>query len=142
MLHSFHRPDERLCADLPEHLFQGNVMKPINSLVLASVAIAVVYPVGASADDNKEHGSAQAAKQQPAGTADMADGEVRKVDKDNKKITLKHGEIKSLDMPPMTMVFRVGDPGMLDKLQAGDKVKFKATISDGAIVVTEIQQAR
>lgn len=118
-------------------------MKSINRRLLVSVAIAAVYPVGASADDRKEQGSAPAAKQaQPAGTADMAEGEVRKVDKDNKKITLKHGEIKSLDMPPMTMVFRVGDPGMLDGLQVGDRVKFKASISGGAMVVTEIQRAR
>ncbi|HSV50725.1 MAG TPA: copper-binding protein, partial [Burkholderiaceae bacterium] len=62
--------------------------------------------------------------------ADMTEAEVRKVDKDNKKITLKHGAIKNLDMPAMTMVFGVNDAAMLDKLQAGDKVQFKAT-NDG-----------
>src|SRR5690606_6023798 len=51
--------------------------------------------------------------------ADLADAEVRKVDKENRKITLKHGEIKSLDMPPMTMVFGVSDPAMLEKVKAG-----------------------
>lgn len=117
-------------------------MKSINELLLLSVAIAAVCPLGTGADDNKEQGGAHAAKQQPAGTADMADGEVRKVDKDNNKITLKHGEITSLDMPPMTMVFRVADPGILDGLRAGDKVKFKVARSEGAFVVTEIQQAR
>ena len=117
-------------------------MKSSNRLLLVSIAIAAAHSFGASADDNKEQGSAMAAKQQPSGTADMAEGEVRKVDKDNKKITLKHGEIKSIDMPPMTMVFKVADPGMLDGLQAGDRVKFKAVISAGAIVVTEIRPAR
>ena len=78
------------------------------------------------------------------GTAmgDMADGEIRKVDKDNKKITIKHGEIKSLDMPGMTMVFQVKDPAMLTAVKTGDKVRFKAEKSGGAIVVTEIQPAR
>ena len=54
--------------------------------------------------------------------AEMTDGEVRKVSKDTGKITLKHGEIKNLDMPPMTMVFQVKDPGLLDKVKPGDKV--------------------
>ncbi|MEO6293092.1 MAG: copper-binding protein [Burkholderiaceae bacterium] len=69
----------------------------------------------------------------------MADAEVRKVDIENKKITLKHGEIKNLDMPGMTMVFQVKDPAMLDKVKAGDKVKFSADKIGGAIVVTQIQ---
>jgi len=72
----------------------------------------------------------------------MADGEVRKVDKDNKKITLKHGEIKDLDMPAMTMVFQVADPSMLDKVKAGDKVQFRATKDGGKYTVTLIQPAK
>lgn len=74
--------------------------------------------------------------------ADMTDGEIRKVDKENKKITIKHGEIKNLDMPGMTMVFQVKDAAMLDKVKAGDKVKFVAEKSDGAIVVTDIQPSK
>ena len=74
--------------------------------------------------------------------AEMTDGEVRKVSKDTGKITLKHGEIKNLDMPPMTMVFQVKDTGLLDKVKAGDKVRFAAEKGpDGTIVVTDIQGA-
>lgn len=73
-----------------------------------------------------------------AQSADMADGEVRKVDKAQSKITLKHGEIKKLDMPPMTMVFRVKDAKLLDGLAAGDKVKFTAEQIDGNYVVTQV----
>ena len=84
-----------------------------------------------------------AKKEMPmAVTADMADGEIRKVDMDNKKITIKHGEIKNLDMPGMTMVFQVKDPAMLTTVKTGDKVRFKAEKSGGAIVVTEIQPAK
>ena len=74
--------------------------------------------------------------------ADMADGEVRKVDKENKKITLKHGVIKNLDMPGMTMVFGIKDAAMLDNLKVGEKVKFKAEQTGSAIVVTDIQIAK
>lgn len=72
----------------------------------------------------------------------MTDGEVRKVDVDNKKITVKHGEIKNLDMPPMTMVFGVGDPKLLEKLQPGDKIQFRAVNEGGKFVVTDIQPAK
>jgi Cu/Ag efflux protein CusF len=67
---------------------------------------------------------------------------VRKVDKDAAKITLKHGEIKSLEMPPMTMVFNVKDKAMLDQLKAGDKVRFKAVNEAGKYTVTDIRVAR
>ena len=74
--------------------------------------------------------------------AAMTDGEVRKVDKENKKVTLKHGEIKNLEMPGMTMVFQVKDPAMLDRVKAGDKVVFRAERANGAMVVTEMQPAK
>ena len=78
----------------------------------------------------------------PATASDMTEGEIRKVDKDTKKITIKHGEIKNLDMPGMTMLFQVKDPAMLDMVKAGDKVKFKAEKAATGIVVTEIQMAK
>lgn len=72
----------------------------------------------------------------------MTDGEVRKVDTANKKITLRHGEIRNLEMPPMTMVFQVADSSVLAKLKEGDKVKFMAEKQNGALVVTHIESAR
>jgi Cu(I)/Ag(I) efflux system periplasmic protein CusF len=75
-------------------------------------------------------------------TGDMTDAEVRKVDMDAAKITLKHGEIKSLDMPPMTMVFIVKDKAMLSTVKAGDKVRFRAINDAGKFTVTEIQPVR
>lgn len=69
----------------------------------------------------------------------LTDGEIRKVDKDAKKITIKHGEIKNLEMPAMTMVFQVKDAALLDKAKAGDKVKFSAEKLGGQYVVTSIE---
>jgi Cu(I)/Ag(I) efflux system periplasmic protein CusF len=71
----------------------------------------------------------------------MADGEVRKVDKDAKKITIKHGPLQSLDMPAMTMVFQVKDPAMLNQVKAGDKVKFQAEKVGGAFTITKLEPA-
>ncbi len=71
---------------------------------------------------------------------EMAEAEVRKVDKDSKKVTLKHGPIKNLDMPGMTMVFQVRDEKLFDKLAAGEKIKFTAEQLQGAFVVTGVEK--
>lgn len=71
----------------------------------------------------------------------MAEGEVRKVDKEAKKITIRHGPIQSLDMPAMTMVFQVKDPAMLEQVKAGDKVAFEAEKLGGAYTLTRIVPA-
>lgn len=72
----------------------------------------------------------------------VSEAEVRKVDKDAGKITLKHGEIKNLDMPPMSMVFQVQDKALLDKVKAGDKVNFTADKVNGAYTVLSIELSR
>lgn len=74
---------------------------------------------------------------------DMVAGEVRRVNKEQNKITLRHGEIKALDMAPMTMVFEVRDPKLLEAVKPGDKVRFRAIKEpNGAFVVTAIEPAR
>jgi Cu(I)/Ag(I) efflux system protein CusF len=75
-----------------------------------------------------------------AASAQSVDAEVRKVDKAQGKVTLKHGEIKKLDMPAMTMVFRVRDPKMLDGLNVGDKVRIDADKVDGQYTVTALSK--
>ncbi|MDP3171915.1 MAG: copper-binding protein [Polaromonas sp.] len=72
----------------------------------------------------------------------VSEAEVRKVDKDAGKITLKHGEIKNLDMPPMSMVFQVKDKALLDKVKTGDKVGFTADKVNGAYTVMSIEPAK
>lgn len=71
--------------------------------------------------------------------AQAAEGEVRKVDTAQNRITLKHGEIRNLDMPPMSMVFAVKDPAWLAKVKPGDKVRFTAEKIGGAYTVTAIE---
>jgi Cu(I)/Ag(I) efflux system periplasmic protein CusF len=72
----------------------------------------------------------------------MASAEIRKIDMENKKITLKHGEIKNLDMPAMTMVFAVKDAALLDKLVAGDKVVFTADKVGSTFTVMSIEKTK
>ena len=72
---------------------------------------------------------------------DTTEAEVRKLDKEAKKVTLKHGPLKNLDMPGMTMVFQVKDAAMLDKLAVGDKIKVNVEQQQGAFVVTAIEKS-
>jgi len=95
-----------------------------------------VFAQTATTDHSAHHGGTQSQ------AAALADGEIRKVDRDAKKITIKHGPIKSLDMPAMTMVFQVKDPAMLDQVKAGDKVKFDAEKLGGAFTVTKIEKGQ
>jgi Cu(I)/Ag(I) efflux system periplasmic protein CusF len=78
----------------------------------------------------------------PVQATELAEGEVRKVDKAAQKLTLRHGEIKNLDMPPMTMVFQVRDPSLLDRVRVGDKVRFAAEKSASGYLVIELQPAK
>ena len=72
----------------------------------------------------------------------LTEGEVRKVDKDAKKITIRHGPIQNLDMPAMTMVFQVKDPALLDQVKAGDMVKFRAEQVGDTLTLTRIEKGR
>ena len=73
--------------------------------------------------------------------AQWASGEIRRVDPDNLRLTIKHGEIKSLDMPPMTMVFHVRDRAVLGDFKAQDKIEFQAQAEGTRYIVTEIRKA-
>jgi Cu/Ag efflux protein CusF len=72
-------------------------------------------------------------------TASMAEGEVKKVAKDTGKITIKHGKLKNLGMPPMTMVFRVKDPAMIEQVKPGDKINFIADKVEGQFTVMKLE---
>jgi len=93
---------------------------------IAAIMLAALLAAPAAMADDKHHSDS------------LADGEIRKVDKDAKKITIKHGEIKSIDMPPMTMVFQVKDSALLDKVKAGDKIKFAADKVGGTYTVNQL----
>ena len=104
----------------------------LSALVLAAPGLAQAT----------NHAAPQSASQaaRPAGA--LVEGEVRKVDKDTGKITLRHGAIVNLDMPPMTMVFQVKDPTLLDTVKAGDKIRFAAGKAGGAYTVTRLESAK
>ena len=109
--------------------------------IVLSGLLAFSAPASAQApkatDEHASHHAADAKSSQA-----FSEGEVRRIDKEAKKITLKHGPLANLDMPPMTMVFQVKDATLLDKVKAGDKVKFVAEKVGGAYLVTHLEAAK
>ncbi len=123
-------------------------MKSVSRLMIATLgtlAVGLSMAVNAGTDKPSTYPAvAQAAPGAPgpsAGpkTSDMTPGEVQKVDKGAGQLTIKHGAIKSLDLPSSTILFNVRDPAILDSVQPGDKVKFKAMNEGGKVVVTEFE---
>ena len=113
----------------------------MNALVLAA-ALAAAFTFAPVLSQATSHGPAQAAAHAGQKASGPTDGEVRKVDKETKKITIRHGPIANLDMPAMTMVFQVSDPALLEQVKTGDKVKFSADKVGGSYVVTGIEAVK
>lgn len=79
---------------------------------------------------------------EPAAQGEMVDGQIRKVDMAQGKLTIRHAPMESLGMPAMTMVFRVQDPALLGRVKAGDNIRFQAERVNGAFTVTRLEPAR
>lgn len=102
-------------------------------LAAAALVLGALTPLAGFAQEAMDHGAMAADA--------LSDGEVRRIDKETGKITIKHGPIKNLDMPPMNMVFTAKDKALLDKVKVGDKIRFVAADEGGKMIVTEIQPA-
>ena len=112
-----------------------NTVKQI--LFTAAVTLGLVWPASSFA----QAATAQA-KPEASAPASLTDGEIKKIDLDNGKLTIKHGPIKHLDMPGMTMVFTAKNKSLLANLKPGDVVKFVVVPENGKLVVTDIQAAQ
>jgi Cu/Ag efflux protein CusF len=105
--------------------------------ILAALLLTFAAPLPSLA--NEAHHKVAAATEQAR--APLTEGEVRKIDLEAKKITIRHGPIKNLDMPAMTMVFQVKDPALLEQVKTGDKVRFEAEKIGGQFTVMRIEPA-
>ena len=106
-------------------------LKPF--VLIAALSGLAPWPASAATDTLQTASPAAAATT----TAAYTDGEIKKIDAEQGKVTLKHGAIDNLGMPGMTMVFRA-DAAVLARFKPGDAVKFKADRVDGAFKVTEL----
>jgi Cu(I)/Ag(I) efflux system protein CusF len=106
--------------------------------ILAAALAGALVPAAAPAADAPAMAEAKA----KAPSAPLTAGEVKKVDREAKKVTIQHGPIENLKMPPMTMVFRVKDPAMLEGLEPGAKIRFRAEEAEGGYLVTRLQKTK
>jgi Cu/Ag efflux protein CusF len=108
--------------------------------VLTALLLSALLAAPALAQTTPADAAAPAAN---ASALDLAEGEVRRLDLEAGKVTLRHGEIRHLDMPPMTMVFQARDRALLAPLQVGDKVRFRAEkAAGGGYLLTVLQVAK
>ena len=116
--------------------------RPIFNLVVAASLALCAMAVSAKSTSPADH-AAHHLTTNSAATPAVAwtQGEVRKVDTAEGKVTLRHGRIENLDMPGMTMVFQATDPKLLNGLKEGDKVRFLAGLANGALTVSTIERA-
>lgn len=103
-------------------------------IAFASLASLPAYAAG----DHAGHGMAQAS----AAEMQMVDGQVKKVDKTAGKVTLAHGPLTNLNMPAMTMVFRVSNVAWFDQMKTGDKIRFMADNVNGVITIVHFEAAK
>lgn len=108
-------------------------------LLAATGSAMAQQPASAPATAGDAHADHHPAAPVPD-TGELTEGEITRVDAKALKVTLRHGDIKNLNMPGMTMVFRVQEPALLEPLRAGDKVRFRAEQIRGAYVVTRIER--
>jgi len=117
-------------------------MKQSLYIAFAAALLGTAHaPAQNRTDDHSSH-HAPAASSGTQAASGFVQGEVRRVDNDTKKVTLRHGPIPNLEMPEMTMVFQVTDEKMLQGLKAGDKVRFKADRVGGQYTVTALEPVR
>jgi Cu(I)/Ag(I) efflux system protein CusF len=110
-------------------------MPPSTTRQLACLALLVSASMPLVA---QTHGHTAPAPADAAAAAQLTTAEVRRIDAANHRITLRHAEIKHLDMPAMTMVFKVREGVALEGLKDGDQIRFRAEQEGSNLVVTEI----
>jgi Cu(I)/Ag(I) efflux system protein CusF len=108
----------------------------MKAITMKSLAKAILAATLALSSASVVHGQST----QASASVAMSSGEVRKVDKSARKMTIKHGPLENIGMDAMTMVFRVQDPAMLDQVKPGDNIHFVAEKPNGQLTVTQLRK--
>ena len=144
--------NKNICVQAAAQHFQPRLMRH-SAWHLGAMAAFTTLGLGlalgqANAQENEHssHGShsAQASAATPseptaADRQELSEGEVTRWDARSQKITLRHGELKNLEMPPMSMVFLLQDLSQASQIRVGKKVRFRAEQVNGALIVTRFE---
>ncbi len=108
----------------------------------ASASLSLSPTLAAAAGHDAHAGHGNHATTQPAMSSVLVDGVVKKIDKAAGKVTISHGPLTNLNMPAMTMVFRVKEAAWLDQMQSGGKIRFVADSIDGTLTIVRYEAAK
>ena len=111
-------------------------------VVIIGILGAIIVPNLLGRPDQARITAAQSDLRSLANALDISEGTVKKADTAKGRVTIAHGPLKNLNMPRMTMIFRVAQPTLLDGIANGDRIRFSAEDQNGRMVVTAIQKAR
>jgi Cu/Ag efflux protein CusF len=136
-MNSIHHPFLLATPALPTRLARLGSLTVLGLTLAWGQAHAQAHHSGAHGSPAAQTGAAPAADSE-----ELTEGEVRRWDARTGKLTLRHGEIKSLGMPPMTMVFALQDPSQGTALQPGKQVRFRVEERQGALVITHLELTR
>jgi Cu(I)/Ag(I) efflux system protein CusF len=110
--------------------------------LIVAASLAMVTTSASAQMDMHDHAQHDAMPGMAQGdTNALTDGEVKKVDKETGKLTVQHGPLTNLNMPGMTMAFKVKDPAMLDQVKTGDKIRLRVERVSGTLTVTKLEAA-
>ena len=123
-----------------------NIMKTAVTVTFFAIAGVISMPAMAASHHEAAHGAAEhnhaamSTKAQPA--MPWSDGQVKKVDKAAGKVTVSHGPLANLDMPAMTMIFRVKDIAWLNQMKSGDNIRFVAENINNSLTIVQVEPAK
>ncbi len=132
------QPGMQQIKQMKQTMTAGRLVRRASSGSVLVVALLAALPAAADHHGGSHEHRATSGTQDAA--SEFVNAEVRKIDKDNGKLSLKHEALRKFDMAAMTMAFRVADPAMLDGLAVGDKVRFVPDKVNGQFVVTKIEK--
>ena len=117
----------------------------LRSLGCAAGLLLSLATTQAQTQDHASHHAPATAAASPAPAAApdpaLTEGVITRVDARSGKLTIRHGAITHLDMPPMTMVFGLQDAQQAAQFKPGDPVRFRVEDQAGTLVITRIQPA-
>lgn len=117
-------------------------MKKLISFSLGA-SLALGMSLTAFAADGNTNGpteSTSAASSEVRADTALSDGVVRKVDRPSGMITIEHGALENVGMPPMTMAYKAKDETVLQQAKEGEKVKFRLENLNGTYTIMTLKK--
>lgn len=116
----------------------------MQTVIAASLAgLISLLPLAAlAANEHDAHAGNMANQSRAPAEAPMSEGVVKKIDKAAGKVTIAHGPLLNLNMPAMTMAFRVKDATWIDQMAVGGKIRFVAEDMGGTLTVVRFEAAK